>query len=114
MSDPIYKRCKCRDEETGRDVGANCPKLRRAASRIQLRVVPGADHTNVLLARIAVAHHTAKSHVPLLGSVTVYIAGRRFMALETEVHRVKRRLKKRATETRVTDQPRERKGEKTG
>lgn len=30
MSDPIYKRCKCRDEETGRDIGATCPKLRRA------------------------------------------------------------------------------------
>ena len=61
-----------------------CPKLRRAASRIQLRVVPGADHTNVLLARIAVAHRAAKSHVPLLGSVTVYIAGRRFMTLEPD------------------------------
>jgi hypothetical protein len=38
---------------------------------------------------------------------------RRFMALETEVHRVKRESKKRAG-TRVVDQPRERTMEKTG
>lgn len=38
---------------------------------------------------------------------------RRFMALETEVHRVKRESKKRAGETRAVDQ-RERKKEKTG
>ena len=39
---------------------------------------------------------------------------RRFMALETEVHRVKRDSKKRAEVTRVVDQQRERKKEKTG
>jgi DNA-binding transcriptional ArsR family regulator len=39
---------------------------------------------------------------------------RRFMALDTEVHRVKRESKKRATETRVVDQWRKRKKEKTG
>ncbi len=38
---------------------------------------------------------------------------RRFMALETEVHRVKRESKKRAG-TRVVDQQRERDKEKTG
>jgi DNA-binding transcriptional ArsR family regulator len=39
---------------------------------------------------------------------------RRFMALETEVHRVKRESKKRAAVTRVVDEQRERKKEKTG
>jgi DNA-binding transcriptional ArsR family regulator len=39
---------------------------------------------------------------------------RRFMALETEVHRVKRESKKRAAVTRVVDQQREREKEKTG
>ena len=29
MSDSIYKRCKCRDD-AGKDIGARCPKLRRA------------------------------------------------------------------------------------
>ena len=38
---------------------------------------------------------------------------RRFMALETEVHRVKRESKKRAAVTRVADQRREREKEKT-
>jgi DNA-binding transcriptional ArsR family regulator len=39
---------------------------------------------------------------------------RRFMALETEVHRVKRESKKRAAATRVVDQQRERGKEKAG
>ena len=39
---------------------------------------------------------------------------RRFMALDTEVHRVKRESKKRAAVTRVVDQPRERKKEQPG
>jgi DNA-binding transcriptional ArsR family regulator len=39
---------------------------------------------------------------------------RRFMALETEVHRVKRESKKRATETRLLDQRRRQKRERTG
>ena len=39
---------------------------------------------------------------------------RRFMALETEVHREKRESKKRAAATRVVDQQREREKEKTG
>jgi hypothetical protein len=39
---------------------------------------------------------------------------RRFMALETEVHRVKRESKKRAVVTRVVDQQRRRKREQTG
>ena len=39
---------------------------------------------------------------------------RRFMALETEVHRVKRESKKRAAATRVVDQQRERAKGKTG
>jgi DNA-binding transcriptional ArsR family regulator len=39
---------------------------------------------------------------------------RRFMALETEVHRAKRESKKRAPVTRVVDQPRKREKEKTG
>jgi DNA-binding transcriptional ArsR family regulator len=39
---------------------------------------------------------------------------RRFNALETEVHRVKRDSKKRAAVTRVVDQPREREKERTG
>jgi DNA-binding transcriptional ArsR family regulator len=39
---------------------------------------------------------------------------RRFMALETEVHRVKRQSKRRVAVTRVVDQQRERKKEKTG
>ncbi len=39
---------------------------------------------------------------------------RRFMALETEVHRTKRESKKRAAVTRVVDQQREQKKEKTG
>lgn len=39
---------------------------------------------------------------------------RRFMALETEVHRVKRESKKRAAVTRAVDQHRERKQETTG
>ncbi|UJR87289.1 HTH-type transcriptional repressor AseR (plasmid) [Sandaracinus amylolyticus] len=38
---------------------------------------------------------------------------RRFMALDTEVHRVKRESKKRAAVTRVVDQQRERWKEKT-
>jgi DNA-binding transcriptional ArsR family regulator len=38
---------------------------------------------------------------------------RRFMALETEVHRVKRESKKRAAVTRVVGQQREREKEKT-
>jgi integrase len=29
VSDPVYKRCRCRDEY-GRDLGARCPRLRRA------------------------------------------------------------------------------------
>ena len=39
---------------------------------------------------------------------------RRFLALETEVHRVKRESKKRAAVTRVVDQRRKGKKEKTG
>jgi DNA-binding transcriptional ArsR family regulator len=39
---------------------------------------------------------------------------RRFMALDTEVHRVRRESKKRAAVTRVVDQQRERKKEKPG
>jgi DNA-binding transcriptional ArsR family regulator len=39
---------------------------------------------------------------------------RRFMALETEVHRVKRESKKRAAVTGVVDQQRERKKARTG
>lgn len=39
---------------------------------------------------------------------------RRFMALETEVHRVKREPKKSVAATRVADQQREREKEKTG
>ncbi len=39
---------------------------------------------------------------------------RRFMALDTEVHRVKRESKKRAETTRVVSQQRDRKKEKTG
>jgi hypothetical protein len=39
---------------------------------------------------------------------------RRFMALETEVHRVKRESKKRAAATRVVNPQRERKKERTG
>jgi len=39
---------------------------------------------------------------------------RRFMALETEVHRVKRDSKKRGTGTRVVDHQRRRKRERTG
>lgn len=39
---------------------------------------------------------------------------RRFLALETEVHRVKRESRKRAAVTRGVDQQRERKKEKTG
>jgi DNA-binding transcriptional ArsR family regulator len=39
---------------------------------------------------------------------------RRFMALETEVHRVKRESKKHAAVKRVVDQQREREKEKTG
>ena len=39
---------------------------------------------------------------------------RRFMALETEVHRVKRESKKRAVTASVVDLQRERKKEKTG
>jgi hypothetical protein len=30
VNDPIYKRCRCRDEQTGRELGAKCPKLKRA------------------------------------------------------------------------------------
>jgi hypothetical protein len=29
VSEPIYKRCKCRDAD-GKDIGASCPKLKRA------------------------------------------------------------------------------------
>jgi hypothetical protein len=29
VSDPFYKRCKCRESD-GRELGARCPKLRRA------------------------------------------------------------------------------------
>ena len=39
---------------------------------------------------------------------------RRFMALDTEVHRVKRASKKRVTEPRVVDRLRERQKERTG
>ena len=39
---------------------------------------------------------------------------RRFMALETEVHRVKRESKKRAAVTRAVNQQREQRKEKTG
>ena len=39
---------------------------------------------------------------------------RRFLALETEVHRVKRESRKRAAETREADQPRGKKRETTG
>jgi DNA-binding transcriptional ArsR family regulator len=39
---------------------------------------------------------------------------RRFMALETEVHRVKRKSKKRTAAKRIADQQREREKDKTG
>lgn len=53
MSDPIYKRCKCRDAD-GKDVGPTCPKLKRAdggwASRhgtwyFALELPPGPNKT---------------------------------------------------------------------
>lgn len=30
MSEPVYKRCKCRSDGNGRELGPDCPRLRRA------------------------------------------------------------------------------------